>query len=276
MNGNIYQCIHVYNYEVKYTVNYANIFCNDYRNSFRNENLCDSLGDCLMPERKRTSVEDALESVLGTIEVDTPVTVGELASATELSWAVVDRAIDLAMQMQDYFRANRIDVLGGKGRKIIIVELRVDLTRLPEKVREWFIEEKFFKGEEKKRFTTEQARDILCSNIEQTERTKLEDAIDCVHDALELDDEISVLELSKRTNLNRRTIERVLDIFVRFQDKLAERYITKFEGNIVLRKHPEIYSLDETRMRYLLKKLYLPRLAYELSEEKERTLFQMA
>ena len=227
-----------------------------------------------MPERKRTSVEDALKSVLETIEIDTPVTVGELAAATELSWAVVDRAIDLAMRMQDYFRANRIEILGGKGKKIIIVELRVDLTRLPEKVREWFIEEKFFKGEEKKRFTTEEARNILCSKIEQTERTKLEDAIDCVLDALELEDEVSVLELSKRANLNRRTIERVLDIFVRFQNKLTGENITKIEGNIVLRKHPDLYSLDETRMRYLLKKLYLPHISENITEDTERTLFQ--
>ncbi len=229
-----------------------------------------------MSERKRTSVEDALDFVLDRIETDTPVTVGELASATELSWAVVDRSLNLAMRMQDYFRANRIEVLGGKGKKFIIVELRVDLTKLPDRVREWFIEEKFFKGEEKKQFTTEEARDILCARDKQNARTKLEDAIDCVLDALELEDEVSVLELSKRTGLNRRTIERVLEIFARFQDRFAGHYITRLEGNIVLRKHPDLYALDETRMRYLLKKLYLPHLADELPDDKERALFQTA
>jgi predicted transcriptional regulator len=229
-----------------------------------------------MPTRKRTSVEDALEAVLNTMQVDVPVTVGEIASETELSWAVVDRAIALAIQMQDYFRANKIEILGGKGKKIILTELRVDLTRLPEKVREWFIEEKFFKGEDKKRYETEEARKLLCTNIEQGGRTKLEDAISCVLDALELEDEISVLEISKRTNLNRRTIERVLDIFIRFQDLLAERSITKLEGNVIARIHPNLYSLDETRMLYLLKKLYLPHLVDELPEDKERSLFQTA
>ncbi len=229
-----------------------------------------------MSKRKRTSVEDALRIILDKLQVDVLVTVGELASEIELSWAVVDRSLNLAMRMQDYFRANRIEVLGGKGKKFIIVELRVDLTKLPERVREWFIEEKFFKGEEKKQFTTEEARDILCARSKQNARTKLEDAIDCVLDALELEDELSVLELSKRTGLNRRTIERVLEIFARFQDRLAGHYITRLEGNIVLRKHPDLYALDETRMRYLLKKLYLPHLADELSEEKERALFQIA
>ncbi len=228
-----------------------------------------------MPKRKRTPVEDAIEGVIGMLEVDTLMTVGKLASATGLSWAVVDRAIGLAMRIQDYFRANRIEILSGNGKNIIIVELRVELTRLPEKVREWFIEEKFFKGEEKKRFTTEEARSILCSNIERIKRTRLEDAIDCVLDALELEDEVSVLEVSKRTNLNRRTIERVLDIFIRFQDWLAEYHITKLEGNVICRRHPDLYALDETRMLYLLKKFYLPHLVEVLSEEKERSLFQI-
>jgi DNA-binding transcriptional regulator GbsR (MarR family) len=229
-----------------------------------------------MSERKRTSVEDAIGSVLGMLEDDTPMSIGEIASETGLSWVVVNRAIDLVVKIQDYFRANRIEALGGKGKKFIIVELRVDLTKLPERVREWFIEEKFFKGEEKKQYTTEEARDILYTRRKQTTRTRLEDAIDCVLDALELEDELSVLELSKRTGLNRRTIERVLEIFARFQDRLAGQYIIRLEGNIVLRKHPGFYTLDETRMRYLLKKLYLPNLADELSEERERALFQMA
>jgi hypothetical protein len=229
-----------------------------------------------MSARKRTSVEDALEMLLGILPKDTPSTVSEIATQTNLSWNVIDRATNLAMEIQDYFHAKKIDVLGGKGRKIVLVELRVNLTRLPNKIREWFIDEKFFKTREMKRYTTEEAKKILGTTFENKSRTKLESAIHCVLEALELEDELSVLELSKRTALNRRTIDRVLSLFLRYQDYFADSYFKKIEGNLILRKHPDLYSLDETRMTYLLKKLYLPHLKKEISKEKEQSMFQTA
>lgn len=229
-----------------------------------------------MSARKRTAVEDALEKILKTITKKTPSTVSNIASETGLSWNVIDRAANLAMSVQDYFHANKVEVLGGKGRKIVLVELRVDLTRLPNKVREWFIDEKFFKGKEKNQYTTEEARHVLGTSIESESRTKLENAIQSILDALELEDELSVLELSKRTALNRRTTERVLNLFLRFQDFFASSYLTRVEGSLILRDHPDLYSLDETRMTYLLKKLYLPHLKEKISKEKERALFQTA
>lgn len=229
-----------------------------------------------MGRRKRTSVEDALNNVLDNLQIDTPTTIGEIGSRTDLSWAVTNRAINLAIDIQDFFFANKISVLGGKGRKIVLVELRVDLTKLPNKIREWFIQEKFFKGKEKDQYTTEEAIEILGIAIENENRTKLENAIRCILDALELEDELSVLELSKRTGLNRRTTERALNLFLRFQDNFANSYLKKVEGHLILREHSDLYSLDETRMTYLLKKLYLPHLKEELSKEKERVLFQTA
>ncbi len=229
-----------------------------------------------MTARKRTSVEDALGIILEYLHKDTLLTTSEIASATNLSWNVVDRAVRLVMDIQGYFHANKIEVLGGRGRKIVLVELKIDLTRLPNSVREWFIEEKFFKGEEKKHYTTDEAREILGAHIEDRNRTRLEDAIRCILEALELEDELSVLELSKRTALNRRTIERVLDIFQRFQNYFATSYLEKIEGSLVHRNHPDIYGLDETRMMYMLKKLYLPHLRENLTKDKERALFQTA
>jgi hypothetical protein len=231
---------------------------------------------CSLKPRKRTPVENALELVLKTIPKNTPSTVSNIASETNLSWNVVDRAVNLAIEIQDYFHANKITVLGGRGRKIILVELRVDLTKLPDKVREWFIKEKFFKGKEKGQYTTEEAQEILGTTIEDTERTKLENAIQCIINALELEDELSVLELSKRTGLNRRTTERVLSLFTRFQDYFTDTYLKKIDGSLILKEHPDLYSLDETRMIYLLKKLYLPHLKEDLPEEKERAMFQTA
>ncbi len=228
-----------------------------------------------MTKKKRTSVEDALELVLTDLEADNPMTIGEIASKKNLSWVVIDRAVNLAMMIQDYLRVHKIEILGGSGRKIVLVEPRIDLTKLPAKTREWFIEEMFFKGEEKKQHTTEEAKRILGTKRKNETRTKLEVAIDCVLDALNLEDELSVLEMSKRIELNRRTIERVLGILTKFQDRLAQMKFMKIEGNIVLRRHPDLYSLDETRMVYLLKKLYLPHLAENLSEEKERSMLQM-
>ena len=226
--------------------------------------------------KKRTSVEDALEIVLKHLPRNTPSTISEIAKETNLSWNVVDRAATLAMKTQDFFYANKIEVLGGRGRKIVLVDLRVELKQLPSAIREWFIEEKFFKTRERTHYSTEEARQILGTSIENKNRTKLESAIGCVLEALELEDELSVLELSKRTAINRRTIKRVLDLFVRFQSYYADSYIKKIEGNLVLTKHPDLYSLDETRMRYLLKKLYLPHLQDDLPKDKERILFQSA
>jgi len=226
--------------------------------------------------RKRTPVEDALEAILKTIPKNTPSTVSEIATKTSLSWNVIDRAANLAINIQEFFRANKIEILGGKGRKIVLVELRVDLTKLPTNIREWFINEKFFKGQDKKQYTTEEAQQILGTASESNERTKLENAVQSILDALELEDELSVLELSKRTGLNRRTTERVLNLFLRFQEYFAESYLKRVEGNLILREHPNLYALDETRMSYLLKKLYLPHLKEDISKEKERALFQTA
>jgi len=229
-----------------------------------------------MTTKKRTSVEDALGIVLEYLPKGTLSTISEIANEASLSWNVVDRAANLAMDIQDFFHANKIEALGGKGRKIVLVELRLDLTKLPTSVREWFIDEKFFKGKEKKHYTTDQARQVLGTHIENRGRTRLESAIHCFLEALELEDELSVLELSKRTALNRRTIERVLDLFLRFQNYLANSYLERIEGSLILRDHPNLYALDETRMMYLLKKLYLPHLKEELSKDKERALFQTA
>lgn len=230
----------------------------------------------MMTARKRTPVEDALEAILETIPKSTPSTVSEIATKTGLSWNVIDRAANLAMEIQDYFYANKIEVLGGRGRKIVLVELRVDLTRLPDKVRVWFIEEKFFKGKEKSQYSTEEAKQILEAAGEIERRTKLENATQIVLGTLDIEDELSVLELSKRTALNRRTIERVLDLFMRVQEYFASSYLTKVEGSLILKDRPDLYSLDETRMTYLLKKLYLPHLKEDISKEKERALFQTA
>ncbi|MHA1882687.1 MAG: hypothetical protein ACTSUO_06540, partial [Candidatus Thorarchaeota archaeon] len=147
-----------------------------------------------MTRKKRTPVEAALVSVLDSFEFDSPITIGEIATKTDLSWAVVNRSITLAMSLQDYLRAYRVSVLGGRGNKVILVELKVDLIRLPKPIREWFIEEKFFKGEDKKQYSTEQVRKLLKRDTKGNERTTLEDSIRLVLDALALEDELSVLE----------------------------------------------------------------------------------
>lgn len=229
-----------------------------------------------MSNKKRTSVEDALELIFQNLNVNTPSTTGALSTDTDLSWVVIDRAIELAMKIQNFLRANKVVVLGGRGRKIVLIEPRIDLTKIPQEIREWFIEEMFFKGEAKKHYSTEEARQILGTDNADNKRTKLENAVNCTIECLEIEDELSVLEISKRTDLNRRTVERVLEIFTKFQNQFAMLEFTKIDGNIILRNLPDLYSLDGTRMRYLLKKLFLPHLAENLPEDKERSLLQMA
>ncbi|MGY5876019.1 MAG: hypothetical protein RTU30_09755 [Candidatus Thorarchaeota archaeon] len=229
-----------------------------------------------MSKRKRTSVEDAVARVLSYVKKDAPVTVGHIAGETDLSWAVVNRAVELVMGLQDFLTAKQVEVLGGRGRKVILLGLRLDKTRLPAEVRDWFIDEYFFKGEEKRHLTTKKARETILSSSNQQGRTTFEVSIDRCITALELEDELSVLELSKRTDLNRRTIERVLDFILRFQSDLSKSVFMMIDGNVVRRKAPDLYGLDNTSMLYLLKKRYLPHLAESLSDEQERTLLHLA
>ncbi len=227
-----------------------------------------------MAPRKRTSVEDAMEKVLSVLKEDTPVTIGAIADALGLSWEVVNRAVNMMIRFQDLFEAYEIEVLGGEGRKIVILNLRVDLTRLPDDIREWFIEERFFKTEEKKRYSTEEAAKILLSGAKGKDRTTLEESLHRLTQALLLEDELSVLELSKRTNVNRRTIERALDTIHNMQDDLANFRVTMIETTVVKRMSVCLYDLDQTRMVLLLKQRYLPHLLSDKDRETKDALMR--
>ncbi len=230
-----------------------------------------------MIEKKQRSIEKALEQVIGTVKIDHPITIGEIADHTKLSWAVVKRAVDLIMMIQDYTRAYRISVLKGRGRKIVVTELRVDLTKLPKTVREWFIEEYFFKSKDGDHYTIEVDNAVLETGDITKKRTRLEDAIIRILKTLEVEDDLSILGLSRRTRLNNRTVERSLNLLTRIQDKIADSFFRYIEGSVVRQKHPNLYALDETRMIWLLKKIYLPHLLREdITKEKERSLFQVA
>jgi predicted transcriptional regulator len=225
-----------------------------------------------MATRKRTPVEDAMATILSFLKEDTPATVGAIADALGLSWEVVNRAVNLMVSLQDFFEAYEVEVLGGKGKKIVILNLRVDLTKLPDEVREWFIEERFFKTEGKKRYSTKEASDIILSQVVDRERTPLEESIDRLTRALILEDELSVLEISKRTKLNRRTIERGLNTILNVQDSLANYRLVVVDTTVVRRKRLDLYGLDKTRMILRLKQLYLPNLLSEKEQNLKHSL----
>ncbi len=228
-----------------------------------------------MSKKKRTVFEDAFEMVLTNLNIDIPMSTAELAAHAGLSWSVVNKALQILMDVQDFFNANRIVVLQGSRSKIILLELRVDLIRLPTNVREWFIEEKFFKGAEKQHYDTEEVMALLGTDVRRGPRTRFEDALLLMLKALELEDEVSVRELSKRLGVTRRTVDRVIQFILRFQDEISEIHVRNLNGQIVVRKRPDIYSLDESRMILLLGKMY--GISQKgLSEDAERTLFQIA
>ncbi len=229
-----------------------------------------------MKKKKRTSFEDAFDLVIKNLKINVPMTISEIASNSNLSWLVVDKVIRVVMNIQDFIYGHKIVVLIGKRSKIILLELRVDMTHLPSTVREWFIEEKFFKGPEKKHYNTEEIKSILNVENNTNKRIHFEDAINLMLEALKLEDELSVLELSRRTGLNRRTVDRTLNFALRFQDMIAKYFVRLHEGKIVLINRPDLYSLDESRMKLLLAKMYDIALHKKLSTDKERTLFQIA
>ena len=92
--------------------------------------------------------------------------------------------------------------------------------------------------------------------------------------ALQYRDEISILELSKRTLVTRRTAERVLQLIQNVQEILNEFEFRKVGGEIVKEKRRDMYELDEPRMIYILEKRYLQD-KREIPHSKEQVLMRI-
>ncbi|MFQ5831999.1 MAG: hypothetical protein ACE5H4_04820 [Candidatus Thorarchaeota archaeon] len=216
--------------------------------------------------------EDAVGKVLGAIKLNEPLTVNKIADESGVMWPTAERIIDLTLEIQDFLAANEILVIGSRPKKLVLIEARVEMTRLSGEVLDWFIESAYFTTP-RREYSTEEARKIIAPRKET--RTPFHEAIIRVVRALELEDQLSILELSKRCDLNRRTVERVLSLLLLHQDTISKSQFVKEKDFIIRQPLPSLYELDSARMMYLLKRRYIPDEAAKIPKERERELLSL-
>ncbi|MHA2323364.1 MAG: hypothetical protein ACXACG_17175 [Candidatus Thorarchaeota archaeon] len=225
---------------------------------------------------KRTSFVEALDGILQALELDVPITLAEMAGRTGIDRRTVVRIVDFIVDTQDCFAAERVTVLGDKGRKIVLIDDRVDLSVLPDDIRNWYVNKRYFSEDFESSSHSRNESGLEPIRAKPVLRATIEDAIQRVFRVLESEDELSVGELAGRAGINRKTADRALTIITRFQDDIVKHEIS-VKGNILLaRQGTRLEDLDETRMKILLKKRYFPEESGSLSDSKGKSLMRLA
>jgi hypothetical protein len=220
----------------------------------------------------RVSFEDAVGRVLDAIKMNVPLTVNKISDESGVKWHTAKRVVDLMKEIQDFLAANEILVIESRPKKFVLTEARVEMTRLPGDVLDWFLESAYFTTP-KREYSTEKVRKTIVPR--KGTRTPLHEAISRVVRALELEDQLSILELSRRCDLNRRTVERALSLLLLHQDTISKSQFVEEKDFIIREPLPSLYELDNARMIYLLKKRYVPDEATKIPKERERELLSL-
>ncbi len=218
----------------------------------------------------RTTFEESIERSLEVLMTNSPISLREIAEKSGTDWRAIDRAVNFLITEQDQFAAFEIRVLEGGYGKMVWLKDRLDKMKLPKEMRQWYIEKRFFTESDEKPDTAE-IREMFKSEG----RTSIEEVVDRLFKVLQIEDNLTIAELARRTGVNRKTVDRALDLILQFQDEIAEGYIYK-KDLIVWMPRPALYEMDETTLEYFLKKRYFPDEAKEIPEEQERALLQMA
>ena len=219
----------------------------------------------------RTSVERAIERLFENHERGVPISLNQISKNLDISWRLAERATRIILDLQDFCDAYELQVIELPQRKILNLELRVRMNKLPRSVADWFIQSEFFKID-KHDFTREKVQKIVVKNKRQ--RTSLEESLKRVTKALELCDEISISELSKRTKISRKTVERVLNLILNNQDRLSDFKLVAMRDEFVIEQRRDLYELDEARMRFVLEKRYLST-ERKIPKSKEQVLMRI-
>jgi len=226
-----------------------------------------------MAKEDRVRFEDAALRVLEALVPDTPMTVNEIARRAEVNWKTADKVVHFLINTQDQLTANQVIVLGEQKRRIVLLQMRVELSKLPTDVVDWFIEERFFSRTEQTHGREAQSTQAPTANG----RVPVDEAASRILEALEIEDEASLSSLSRRTRINRRTVARALDLLAGVQNSVADFTISRTEDGMIIRRAlRSLYNLDGPRMRYVLKKRYLHDDTEPLQKDQERALLQIA
>ncbi len=219
---------------------------------------------------KRTTFEQAIERVLGAIKEKSPITVTALSEVTGTDWRTVERVIEFILKTQEEFAAHVIETMKGKSGKIVWMIDRFDKMKLSKDVREWYIEKRYFENMDGV-ISPEEIKTMF----KPEDRTSVEEVVLRLFKALEIEDDLTVAEIARRVSVNRKTVDRALNLMIEFQDIISEGIITKKEM-LVWRKRPILHELDDTTIKYLIRKWYFPEEIKELSEEQEKALLHLA
>lgn len=219
---------------------------------------------------KRTTFEQAIERVLGAIKEKSPITIAALSEVTGTDWRAVERVIEFLLKTQEEFAAHAIETMKGKSGKIVWMIDRLDKIKLSKDVRDWYIEKRFFENMDERPSPQE-----IQSMFKSEDRTAVEEVVLRLFKVLEIEDDLTVAEIARRVSVNRKTVDRALDLMIRFQEIISEGIITKKE-RLVWRKRPVTHELDDTTIKYLILKWYFPKEVKGLTEEQEMALLQLA
>ncbi|RLI59745.1 MAG: hypothetical protein DRO87_02055 [Candidatus Thorarchaeota archaeon] len=198
-------------------------------------------------------------------------TIKAIADISKVDSRTANRVLEFLIQSQDHFAKTEVKILEGKWGKVIWKRDRIDKAKLPERVREWYIEARFFSEKSQQDLTLERVQDMFID----TKRTPVEEVVRRIYITLEIEDDITVAELARRTKTNRRTIDRALNLIIENQDQIATGIITK-KDLVIWRPRPSMHDLDETSMMRLLKMWYFSDVNNSTPNDKERELLLSA
>jgi len=226
-----------------------------------------------MAKEDRMRFEDAVLRVLDALGSGAPMTVNEIARRAEANWKTADKVVRFLIGIQDQLTANEVVVLGGANRRIVLLQMRVELSKLPKDVVDWFIGTRFFSQNEGA--SDEETK--LTPASDKGQRVSVEDAVVKILEVLEKKDELSLSSLSRRIGINRRTVARALDLVDRIQSRVVDFTVSKTEDGLIVRRAlRSLYDFDDSRMRYVLRKRYLHEETEALPKDQERALLQIA
>ena len=220
---------------------------------------------------QRTTFEEAIDQILQVLREESPITIKALSNLSKVDSRTVSRVLEFLIVSQDHFAKTMIKLLEGKWGKVVWRRDRIDKTKLPENIREWYIKTRFFNEKCNEDMSTEQIQNLF----DDTKRTSIEEVVLRIYIALEIEDDITIAEIARRTKTNRKTVIRALNLILENQEKIAQGLISKKEL-VIWRERSNLHELDETSIKYLLKMWYCPEEDSSISDDKERELLLLA
>jgi hypothetical protein len=184
-----------------------------------------------------------------------PLTINEIANEIGVTWTTANRLLSIIFDIQDFLAAYELDIVGPRPKNVVFLWPRFDLGRLHKDVIDWFVKTSFFTTA-KTEYTTEEALERL--SFEKMKKTPFDEAVRRVVSVLKLQDQLSILEISKRALLNRRTVENVLAVILKIQDTICKYRVRLVDEYVMIEERPSIYDLDAIRLKIILANRYVP------------------